>query len=176
MTARAEGDAGTAMELLRFGRSEGVPNNPKLPVVLMPDALQAEAGPDEIRALYVANGWGGTWQYTVFDYEHYHTNAHEVLGVASGRADLALGGPGGRTVGVSAGDVLVLPAGTGHRRAHASDDFLVCGGYPPGQEDCDLIRAGKSVPPEHPPRIASVALPETDPICGGGGPLIAAWS
>ncbi len=159
----------------RFDDDGDVPNNPRLPVVIMNGALPEGTGAAAIRALFEGNGWGGTWTYTVFDYHHYHPNAHEVLGVAAGSAELKLGGPSGRSFRVSVGDVLVLPAGTGHCRLDSSSDFAVCGGYPPGQEDYDTVRAD-APRGDADDRIARVPLPETDPVYGAGGPLIQAWS
>ena len=52
----------------------------------------------------------------MFDYHHFHSTSHEVLAVVAGRATLELGGPQGETFEVAAGDVVVLPAGTGYRR------------------------------------------------------------
>lgn len=153
-----------------------VPNNPRLPVVLMRGAVRPGAGAGAIRALMEANGWGGTWTYTVFDYHHYHSNAHEALVCAAGWADLLLGGPSGETFRVETGDAVVLPAGTGHRRMASGGGFAMCGAYPPGQEDRDLIRAGSEPRGDAAARIAAVADPETDPVYGSGGPLITAWA
>lgn len=176
--ARAETVPAGEVELAtRVFADDGiVPNNPRLPVVLMPGAVRPGAGPAAIRALMEANGWGGTWTYTVFDYHHYHSNAHEALICAAGWAEILLGGPHGETFRVREGDAIVLPAGTGHRRMADGDGFAMCGAYPPGQEDRDLIRADADPRGEAAARIAAVADPETCPVYGPGGPLIAAWS
>jgi uncharacterized protein YjlB len=123
-------------------------------------------------SLFRANGWGGTWRDGVYDYDHFHSNAHEVLGVDSGRATIQLGGNEGRPVEVEAGDVLVLPAGTGHRRINKSEDFMVSGAYPPGQEHPDICRFRI---PEAELRISKVPVPASDPVRGKDGPLASLW-
>ena len=161
---------------LWFEGSGAVLRNPDLPVVLMRGALAPGATADAIAALLEARGWGGTWRWRVFDYHHHHPDGHETLAVASGWAELMLGGPAGDRVRVEAGDVVVLPAGTGHRQMDASTDFEVVGAYPPGQQGVETVRAEGPHDAETLARIAGVPRPGTDPIHGEGGPLIAAWS
>ena len=109
----------------------------------------------------------------VFDFHHFHSTSHEALAVVAGRATIELGGPQGRAFEVEAGDVLVLPAGTGHRRATDRNGFTVAGAYPAGQEDYDLLRgddpAEVAAARE---RIARLPAPPEDPVGGEG---IASW-
>ena len=163
------------VRMLRFTGDDTVPNNPDLPVLLMRAAVAAGASPEAIAVRLEASGWGGTWVWQVFPYHHYHPNAHEALAVATGRAELMLGGPRGERVAVGTGDVVVLPAGTGHRQLKASADFAVVGAYPPGQEAYETVRAEQPHDPTTLDRIAAVARPRTDPIYGADGPLMQAW-
>jgi uncharacterized protein YjlB len=142
---------------------EEIPNHPSFPVL-----LYHEVGGD-LRALFGQQGWGGSWVNGVFDFHHFHSTSHEVLGVLAGSATLELGGPQGRSFEVSEGDVIVLPAGTGHRRATARDGFTVTGAYPAGQEDYDLLRRADDAARS---RIASLPAPDQDPAGGEG---IATW-
>lgn len=119
---------------------------------------------------FAAHGWRPQWRDTIYDYHHYHLTGHEVLGVAAGSGTLVLGGPGGRSVAVAAGDVLVLPVGTGHCRIAASDDFLVIGAYPEGQ-NWDIGRDAPSS--ETRERIARFPVPKHDPVTGAS--LVRTW-
>ena len=144
---------------------ELMPNSP-LPVVIYRNVEVAGEPTRDFETLFEANGWRGSWRNGVYDFDHYHSNAHEVLGVARGNATLQLGGDAGQPVEVAAGDVLVLPAGTGHRRIAASTDFTVIGAYPPGQEHYDICRTRSA---EADLRISKLARPRTDPVYGGDG-------
>lgn len=154
---------------------DGAFPNSTLPLLLYEQALLAgAAGPQEFEALFEANGWPAAWRASVFPYHHYHSTAHEALGVASGSARLMLGGPEGRVFEVVSGDVIVIPAGVAHRRLESSGDFLVVGAYPPGQS-WDLLRGEPGERPMADRNIAGVQLPKTDPVAGAGGPLLRQW-
>jgi uncharacterized protein YjlB len=86
-----------------------------------------------------------------------------------------LGGAAGQALTVKAGDVLVLPAGTGHRCMASSDDFLVVGAYPQGQEDYDIQRPEVAAHQQALARIARVPHPEQDPISEAHGALMRLW-
>lgn len=156
-----------------FPESEWVPNHRVLPVLFYRQALppqQDRAGAFE--AAFEKAGWKGVWRNGIFNYQHYHTGAHEVLGIARGEGLVLIGGPDGARLAVEAGDCLVLPAGTGHMRLAASDDFLVIGGYPPGQH-ADIQTGAPSLDGRE--RLRNLALPDTDPLYGQRGPLTKLW-
>ena len=93
-----------------------------------------------------------------------------MLGIVAGSASVMLGGPRGRCVELRRGDVVVLPAGTGHRRL-ASDGLLVVGAYPHGMR-WDLRRGDVREHDEVVANIKAVPVPETDPVHGASGPLL----
>ena len=154
-----------------------IPNNPSLPLLVYPRVLgESERDPSRCKELLAGNGWGGAWVNGVFSYHHYHSNAHEVLCVVGGNARLTFGGPGGETIEVEAGDVVVIPAGVGHKNEGSGRNFRVVGAYPRGQENYDLRTGEEGERPEVLENIRDVPLPETDPLFGEGGPLLQRWS
>jgi uncharacterized protein YjlB len=168
----AQGPVGGSTELLRFEDDGRIPNNPKLPLVVYRLALaRSDHLAQAFEKRFAANGWINSWRDGIFDYHHFHSNTHEVLGVAQGEARVCFGGEQGEVLTLSAGDVAILPAGTGHKCERASEDFLVVGAYPDGR-DFDICRGD---PAEHDPavtRIAKVPLPKQDPVFGESGVLV----
>ena len=152
-----------------------VPNNP-MPFLVYQRAIDvANAHPEKtIEGLFGANGWGEMWRNGVYDFLHYHATVHEVLGVARGHAKVRFGGDKGEVLEISAGDVAVLPAGTGHQRVSASPDFCVVGAYPPGPR----MHVTRPTPENHAKAlktIPEVKLPKTDPVLGTHGGLVKLW-
>ncbi len=159
---------------LLIPRGDTIPNNDCFPAVIAKNALGGAHDDAAVRRLMEENGWGGTCTWRVFDYHHFHPDCFEALAVARGLARLMLGGPQGEEVEVSAGDVAILPPGFGHCQVSASDDFAICGAYPPGQEDYSIIRAEDGYDDGVLRQIAGVSFPGSDPVWGGQGPFLAA--
>ncbi len=160
----------------RFADDGFVPNHPRWPMLVYPGAvtLPDDADPAAVfEKIFGANGWGDGWRNGIFAFIHYHSRIHEVLGIARGSAEVRFGGNQGKALLVKAGDVAVLPAGTGHQRLSSSADLLVVGAYPPfGSYDlcrsaADHAEALRSIP--------KVGRPDKDPVYGGDGPLLKAW-
>ncbi|WP_437882807.1 cupin domain-containing protein [Pseudomonas sp. LRF_L74] len=160
---------------LLFESDGRTPNN-RHPVLLYKAVLH-EAGDKAAlcERLFAAHHWSSLWQAGIFNYQHYHPNAHEALGVVRGSGKVLLGGVKGRSVELQAGDVLILPAGVGHCRTEASADFLVIGAYPRGQEDYEIERPSVFNHEGAEKRIARVELPLADPLFGEEGPLRTLW-
>jgi uncharacterized protein YjlB len=165
-----------APQLFRF-RDDGETPNSRLPLVVYRGALLLDEAFDPAAVFeetFARHGWREAWRDGIYDFLHFHSATHEVLGIARGQVTIEFGGRRGRTVTLHAGDVAVLPAGIGHRRATASDDLLVVGAYPAGArydeprpEEIDYADALAA--------IAKVKLPRKDPVYGAGGPLIELW-
>jgi uncharacterized protein YjlB len=133
------------------------------------------ADPAGIERVFAGHDWLNSWRNGVYPFHHFHSIAHEVLGVAAGTATVMFGGPGGRELKLGPGDVVAIPAGVGHCRVAASPDFLIVGAYP-GGADWDLRRGDPAERDEVRRNIAAVGLPATDPVYGADGPLRKLWN
>jgi uncharacterized protein YjlB len=123
--------------------------------------------------LFASNRWSTSWRNGIYEYAHYHSRIHEVLGIARGYAKVRFGGVHGRVIELSSGDVAILPAGTGHQRLQASNDLLVVGGYP-ASGSYDKCSNGE-VHAEALKTIPKVPGPDNDPVCGSDGQLLQLW-
>jgi uncharacterized protein YjlB len=155
---------------------DGTIPNSALPLIVRRGAVTPEADDPAatFERIFAQNGWTQSWRNGIFDYHHYHSTAHEVLGIARGRAEVRFGGEGGRTLAVAPGDVVVIPAGVGHCLVEGSRDLLVVGAYGEGR-DWDIVRDPAAITAAR-ERIAAVPLPRADPIDGADGPLTHLWT
>ncbi len=159
-----------------IGENGPFPNSLTLPVMFYPQAIALD--PDDpassMEGTFEANGWGYSWRNGIFPYHHYHSTAHEVLGIAAGTARIQLGGEGGRQLEMRAGDAIVIPAGVALKNLASSQDLIAVGSYPPGQL-WDVNTGEDDERPRTEANIANLPLPRTDPIHGEHGPLMVAW-
>jgi uncharacterized protein YjlB len=161
-----------AVETHLFDDDGGIPNS-SLPVLAYHGVDRARDAAD-CEELFAANDWLGSWRDGIFSFHHFHSTAHEVLGIVAGRATVMLGGPSGRAFEVEQGDVLVLPAGTGHCKQGSSGDLLVIGAYPDAMK-WDIRRGDPAEHDEAVANIRAVPLPRADPVEGPDGPLTELW-
>jgi uncharacterized protein YjlB len=160
----------------RFSDDGIIPNHPLWPLIVYRGAVRLPAKLDPagvLEVLFESNGWGQSWRDGIYDYVHYHSRIHEVMGIARGTGKVQFGGNRGRVLTLKAGDVAILPAGTGHQSLSASRDFLVVGAYPPSgsYDECTSSEAHERALKT----IAKAGRPRKDPVFGGRGPLLKLW-
>ena len=160
----------------QFADDGRIPNNPTLPLLIYRNAVALpERDPaTAFERVFTANDWPAAWRYGIFTFHHYHSTAHEVLGVYRGNASVQFGGHAGTVLAVGPGDVIVIPAGVGHKALESSPDFSVVGAYPAGSS-ADLLRGDPSERPRSLLAIAGLPLPVRDPVYGFDGPLGEHW-
>ncbi len=156
-----------------FVKDDGeVPNNPELPVIVYLGVFKDNPGGME--EAFQRHGWSGSWIGGIYDYHHYHTNTHEVLGVRSGAATVLIGGDAGERLELQTGDIIVLPVGTAHKKLTSSPDFEVVGAYPEGISP-NLRERRPEERAQAIAEIRNVPVPVTDPVFGKEGPLLHKW-
>lgn len=149
-----------------------IPNHPRWPLLIYPSALK-QITAEAFEELFTRNQWPAAWRNGVHPFHHYHSNGHEALGIYSGEVTVQFGGDAGVTVTAKPGDVIVLPAGTGHKKLTSKGALGVVGAYPEGSHP-DTCTA-KSFLKNTQAVIARVPLPAADPVYGAGGPLFDYW-
>ena len=161
-----------------FADDGSIPNHPTWPMIIYKGAFADVTGDRaaEIENVFQTNGWANAWRNGIYSFPHYHSNTHEVLGIASESATLRLGGEVGGVFEIEAGDVALLPAGTGHQNLGSSDNLLVIGAYPSDCADWDLCRGESGDRTGCLQSIKRVPLPPIDPVLASGGGIIEHWS
>jgi len=160
-----------------FKRNKNFPNS-KLPVVIYQEALQLPSSKSQsarvIQKIFARNGWSNSWKNGIYDFHHYHSNTHETMAVSMGDAVLILGGPKGKRIKISRGDVINIPAGVGHCCIKHSPDFQCVGAYPQGKNyDINLGRSKEL--DRTMPHIKQLSIPSKDPVLGKEGYLKTFW-
>lgn len=176
--SRAQGLIRTRKANAHSFRDDGLtPNHPRWPLIHYRGAVRLDPAFDPaaiFEVLFDSHGWRDGWRDGIYDFLHYHSSTHEVLGIARGWAKARFGGARGRTLLLKPGDVIVQPAGTGHQRLAASDDLLVVGAYPAGSA-YDECHSTKGEHDRASRAIAKTPAPRADPVYGGSGPLKRLW-
>jgi len=158
---------------MKFRDDGYIPNNSKLPLLYYRRVVRFSRKHDPaavLEAVFNANLWGQAWRNGIYDFVHYHSMIHEVLGVARGSALLRLGGNKGKTVRVAAGDVIVVPAGVGHECIKPSREFLVVGAYPP-MGTYDECRGSFRERDRAIASIRRLSVPKQNPVFGTAKPV-----
>src|SRR4051812_31631502 len=156
--------------------SGAIPNHPRWPLLVYPGVV-AIAGADPAAAfeeLFDSNGWPAAWRNGVYAFHHFHCDAHEALGVYSGEVTAQFGGDDGIVITARPGDVIVLPAGTGHKKLSSRGSLGIVGAYPAGQHP-DMCTPLPAYLRRSHAAVARVPRPRCDPVCGESGPLLTHW-
>ncbi|OAL03010.1 cupin domain-containing protein [Phaeosphaeriaceae sp. SRC1lsM3a] len=144
------------------------------PLFIYHSAYPPSTSPSTIESHLPLNRLTPQWRYTMYSTSHFHSTTHEVLCVFSGRAKLLFGGeanPGKVEAEVSAGDVLVVPAGVAHRLVEdVEGGFSMVGAYPKG---CSWDMCyGKGGEGDLSWKVGDVKWFEKDPLYGEDGPVL----
>jgi uncharacterized protein YjlB len=151
-----------------------IPNHPRWPLLVY-NAAVALSGSDPaaiFEELFARNRWPAAWRNGVHPFHHYHSDGHEALGIYSGEVIVQFGGDAGIVLTARPGDVIVLPAGTGHKKLSSKGSLGVVGAHPEGSYPGMSMKAFS---PKTLSTIAAVPLPACDPVLGARGPLFEHW-
>ncbi len=152
--------------------------NSLLPLLIYKEAVvlgkQKKKAAQLLQTTFSKNNWKNTWSNGIYSFHHYHSNTHEVLGIAAGKAWVIFGGPGGKRLVLEKGDVVIIPAGLAHKATKASADFLCVGAYPGGKQ-YDINLGTPEELKKAKPKLAKIPKPAFDPVLGKEGFLKSFW-
>jgi uncharacterized protein YjlB len=165
------------IEELRCKRNKNFPNS-KLPVLIYRGALVLPKSKNRsskiVQNIFLRNGWSNSWHDGIYDFHHYHSKTHECMAIVKGNASVIFGGPGGIKKKLSSGDLIILPAGVGHKCQKHDEDFCCVGAYPQGK-DYDIIHGEPAEYDKARKRIKNLSIPRKDPLFGKEGFLKSYW-
>jgi uncharacterized protein YjlB len=141
-------------------------DHPRWPLLVYPRVANSP-NPEFFEELFDRNRWPAAWRNGVFPFHHFHSNSHEVLGVYEGEVTVQFGGDGGVALTAQPGDVIILPAGTRHKKLSSRGALGIVGAYPEGSNPDTCRDASR--------KVQDVPLPASDPVYGAGGPLFTYW-
>lgn len=175
MNSSAQININTRIVTFSFQENEYFPNNPKLPVLIYQKVFDEQrVTPEDIELVLYRNNWRYSWRNGIYTFHHYHSTAHEVLVVYSGWAEVQLGGPNQEILRIEKGDLVILPAGTAHKKINSGDGFAVIGAYP-DQQAWDMNYGKPEETEQAKNNIEKVKIPGKDPIFGNQGPVFEHW-
>ncbi|WP_276503332.1 cupin [Terrimonas pollutisoli] len=159
-----------------YFKDDGEIPNSRYPMLLYRDAFsqRGDDGATWLEQKFLSNNWSNSWRNGIFSFHHYHSITHEVLGIYRGSAIVHMGGEKGKKLTIKAGDVIVIPAGVGHKNLE-SDNLGVVGAYPNGIM-WDMNYGKPAERPKADENIAAVPIPLQDPLFGSKDGLIKIWS
>lgn len=165
------------VETIHLFEQKPFPNN-SLPLLyyskVLPEVLGGEVTSDAALALFSSYHYENGWVNGIFERHHFHSTAHEVLGCISGEAEVMFGGPEGKSVTFSKGDVVLIPAGVAHKLLQKTANFSIVGAYPDKQIH-DMQYGDKLNYAYIRNNVQNVPVPEQDPIYGNDGPVQTYW-
>jgi len=159
-----------------FLKDDGTFPNSHLPVMFYKNALKLPSlfPAKFIKKQFKENNWKNSWKSGIFEYHHYHSITHEVMGVYKGKTTLLLGGKKGVKITIEKGDVLIIPAGVAHKNLKKETDVKCVGAYPNGK-NYDMNYGKAKERPKADKNIRKVKLPKKDPVFGKDGGIITSW-
>lgn len=143
---------------------------------VLTDVLGEEYTPEDVLALFERNGYTDGWVNIIMERHHFHSTAHEALACTRGEVRVQLGGPHGKMLTFRKGDVLLLPAGTSHKKLDGTENCQVVGAYPPHSIKKDFQYGEDHVYDEMKDNIANVEKPLTDPVTGSPAHIDKYWT
>lgn len=170
-------DTNPVIKTYSFKKNKNFPNS-MLPLLVYKNVClvgkQQKKAAAALQKQFNKHNWKNAWTNGIYNFHHYHSNTHECLGIAAGKAWVIFGGPGGRKITLNTGDVVIIPAGLTHKCSRSSPDFVCVGAYPGGKQYDIKLGTAEEIE-KSTARIAKLAIPRQDPVFGKEGFLKSFW-